>query len=151
MGGDLSAAPKAKAPSFLIQAVKDPKGANLDRVQVVKGWLDADGKAQEKVYNVAASRKIGKDGSLAAVGNSVDLATATYSNDIGSAELTTVWSDPDFNADQRAFYYVRVLEIPTPRHTLFDAIALNREHPESQASTIQERAYSSPIWYTPAQ
>lgn len=150
MGGDLTAAPKAKAPSFLIQAVKDPKGANLDRVQIVKGWLDEKGQAQEKVYNVTASREIANDGELDAVGNTVDLARASYSNDIGSAELTAVWQDPQFNPRQRAFYYVRVLEIPTPRHTLFDAIALNKEHPKSQASSIQERAYSSPIWYTPA-
>lgn len=150
MGGDLSAAPKKKSPSFLIHAVKDPSGANLDRVQVIKGYLDNNGKAQEHVYNVAASRSIEKDGSVSAVENSVDIKTGQYSNTEGSAELTTVWTDPNFNAAQRAFYYVRVLEIPTPRHTLYDAIALQKEHPKTQATSIQERAYSSPIWYTPA-
>jgi hypothetical protein len=152
MGGDLTKAPKGKAPSFLIYAIKDPLGANLDRIQVVKGWLDEDGRAQEKVYNVAWSdhRTLGEDGSLHPVGNTVDLSTGFYTNSIGDAQLSTVWHDPDFDSTVRAFYYVRVLQIPTPRHTLYDAIALGMD-PEKTGhpSTIQERAYSSPIWYTP--
>lgn len=143
MGGDLAAAPKGKAPQFLIQAVKDPVGANLDRVQIVKGYLDASGKPQEKIYTVASSTgdKV--------ISNTVDLNTGQYSNSVGEAEFSLVWQDPDFDPAQRAFYYVRVLEIPTPRHTLLDAIAMQVEHPERHAKTIQERAYTSPIWYTP--
>ena len=152
MGSDLTAAPDGKAPSFLIHAVKDPKDANLDRIQVVKGWVGADGTAQEKVYNVGWSegRSLGSDGSLPAVGNTVDLATGRFTNDIGTPELVTVWTDPDFDATQRAFYYVRVLQIPTPRNSTYDAIALGLDPEETgHATTIQERAYSSPIWYTP--
>jgi hypothetical protein len=152
MGSDLSAAPNGKSASFLIHAVKDPKHANLDRIQVVKGWVGADGTAQEKVYNVAWSdgRSLGSDGSLPAVGNTVDLATGLFTNDIGSAELVMVWTDPDFDATQRAFYYVRVLQIPTPRNSTYDAIALGIDPEETgHPITIQERAYSSPIWYTP--
>lgn len=152
MGGDLTMAPKGKAPSFLIHAVKDALGANLERVQMVKGWLDADGVKQERVYDVAWSgdRKLAADGALPPVGNTVDPATATYSNDIGAAQLATVWTDPDFDPDQRAFYYVRVLEIPTPRQSLYDAVALKIDPAETgQPLSIQERAYSSPIWYTP--
>ncbi len=152
MGSDLTAAPDGRAPSFLIHAVKDPIDANLDRIQVVKGWVGADGTAQERVYNVAWSdgRRLGSDGGLPAVGNTVDLATGLYTNDIGTAELVTVWTDPDFDATQRAFYYVRVLQIPTPRNSTYDAIALGIDPEETgHATTIQERAYSSPIWYTP--
>lgn len=152
MGGDLAKAPNDKAPSFLIQAVKDPKHANLDRVQVVKGWIGSNGKSQEKVYNVAWSenRQLDGKGKLAAVGNTVDLATGLYSNEIGTKELVTVWEDPDFNASQRAFYYVRVLQIPTPRNSTYDAIALGIDPKDTgKPLTIQERAYSSPIWYTP--
>lgn len=151
MGGDLAKAEEGKAPSFLIQAVKDPEGANLDRIQVVKGWLDADGKSHEKVYNVALSegrKDRGKD--TRPVGNTVDLETGHYQNSIGDAELVTVWQDPDFDANQRAFYYLRVLQIPTARHTMLDAVALGRPHDEVNfPAVIQERAYSSPIWYTP--
>ncbi|SIQ60156.1 DUF3604 domain-containing protein [Marinobacterium stanieri] len=151
MGGDLTKAEEGKAPSFLIQAVKDPEGANLDRIQVVKGWLDADGKSHEKVYNVALSegrKDRGKD--TRPVGNTVDLETGHYQNSIGDAELVTVWQDPDFDANQRAFYYLRVLQIPTARHTMLDAVALGRPHDEVNfPAVIQERAYSSPIWYTP--
>ena len=153
MGSDLTAAPDGRAPSFLIHAVKDPIDANLDRIQVVKGWVGADGTAQERVYNVAWSdgRRLGSDGGLPAVGNTVDLATGLYTNDIGTAELVTVWTDPDFDATQRAFYYVRVLQIPTPRNSTYDAIALGIDPEETgHAITIQERAYSSPIWYTPS-
>lgn len=151
MGGDLKQAPAGKAPSFLIQAVKDPEDANLDRVQVVKGWLDTEGNSHEKVYNVALSdgrEDLGKD--TRPVGNTVDLETGHYSNSIGDEELVTVWQDPEFDASQRAFYYLRVLQIPTPRHTMLDAVALGRSQEEVHyPATIQERAYSSPIWYTP--
>jgi hypothetical protein len=153
MGGDLAKAPANKKAALLIQAVKDPIGANLDRIQVVKGWLDKDGKTHERVYDVAWSgdRKRGPDGKLAPVGNTVDLKTATWTNTIGNAQLATVWVDPDFNAAERAFYYVRVLEIPTPRHSAYDAVALGMDPATAHArpAVIQERAYSSPIWYTP--
>jgi len=152
MGGDLTNAPEGKAPSFLITAVKDPKGGNLDRVQVIKGFLDKDGTAQEKVYDVAWSgdRKPGADGKVPAVGNTVDIKTANYTNDIGTSQLSTVWTDPDFDPAQRAFYYVRVLQIPTPRNSLYDAVALQIDPKETgKPTTIQERAYTSPIWYTP--
>ena len=153
MGSDLTNAPLGKAPTFLISATKDPLDANLDRVQVVKGWIGADGAAQEHIYDVAWSgdRKPDKDGRLSSVGNTVSLDTGRYENSIGATQLATVWTDPDFDSKLRAFYYVRVLQIPTPRHTLLDTIAL-QEPPEAaggHASIIQERAYSSPIWYTP--
>ncbi len=152
MGGDLTAAPNSRAPSFLIRAVRDPVGANLDRIQVVKGWLNDEGLPEEHVYNVAMSdgRTADADGKVAPVGNTVDISTGNYSNSIGDPELAVVWSDPDFDAEKRAFYYVRVLQIPTPRHTLYDAIALGIPVEETgHPATIQERAYSSPIWYTP--
>ena len=152
MGGDLWNAPKGTAPSLLIYAVKDPMSGNLDRIQVIKGWLDASGQTHEHIYNAAwaGERKLSGDGKLAAVGNTVDVRTATYSNTIGAAQLATVWTDPDFHPGQRAFYYVRVLEIPTPRHSAYDAVALGIDVKEThQPATIQERAYSSPIWYTP--
>jgi len=152
MGGDLAEAPEGKAPRFLIYTIKDPIGANLDRVQVVKGWLMEDGSTQERVYDVAWSsgRKLSAEGELEPVGNTVDLTTGMYTNAIGAPSLSTVWEDPDFDPGARAFYYVRVLQIPTPRHTLYDAIALGMD-PEKTGHppTIQERAYSSPIWYTP--
>jgi len=151
MGGDLTKAPEGKAPRFLVYAIKDPVGANLDRVQVVKGWLDENGTSHEKVYDVAWSDdRLRADGSLKPVGNTVDLATGRYTNEIGAADLSTVWQDPDFDSTVRAFYYIRVLQIPTPRHTLYNAIALAMD-PEKTGHppTIQERAYSSPIWYTP--
>lgn len=153
MGGDLANAPKGKAPAFLISAVKDPLDANLDRVQIVKGWVAADGSARERVYDVAWSddRKPDDTGRLPPVGNTVSLTTGRYENSIGASELTTVWRDPDFDPALRAMYYVRVLQIPTPRHTLLDTIALQQppEAADGHASIIQERAYSSPIWYTP--
>ena len=152
MGGDLTKAPEGKAPRFLVYAIKDPFGANLDRVQVVKGWLNQNGTAQEKVYNVAWSdeRELREDGSIKPVGNTVDLATGRFTNEIGDAALSAVWEDPDFDPTMRAFYYVRVLQIPTPRHTLYDAIALGMDPQKTgHPPTIQERAYSSPIWYTP--
>jgi hypothetical protein len=152
MGGDLTRVPKGKSPTFLITALKDPNEANLDRIQIGKGWLDKNGNPQEKVYNVALSdgRKVGEDGKVKPVGNTVNLKTAMYTNTIGDAELATVWRDPSFDPGVRAFYYVRVLQIPTPRHSLYDAVALGIDPKETgHPPTIQERAYSSPIWYTP--
>jgi hypothetical protein len=152
MGGDLTAAPARSAPAFLVDAVKDPVGANLDRVQIVKGWIDADGEPHERVYDVVWSddRALDAGGRLPSVGDTVDPETARWSNTIGAARLTTVWEDPDFDPGQLAMYYVRVLEIPTPRHSLFDALALGVTAEETgQPASIQERAWSSPIWYTP--
>ena len=152
MGGDLTAAPGGSAPSFLISAVKDPVGANLDRIQVVKGWVDAEGMPQEKVFDVALAdgRAADADGKIPPVGNTVDVSTGNYTNSIGDPQLTVVWTDPEFDPGKRAFYYVRVLQIPTPRHTLYDAIALGIPVEETgHPATIQERAYSSPIWYAP--
>ena len=152
MGGDLLRAPKGKAPSFLVHAVRDPIGANLDRVQIIKGWVDAGGKAQERIYDVAWSgnRAMDVNGKLEAVGNTVDTESVRYSNSIGSPQLSRVWVDPDFNPSEAAFYYVRVLQIPTPRSSLYDAKALQIDHAETgQPASIQERAYSSPIWYNP--
>jgi hypothetical protein len=152
MGGDLSKAPAGKAPTFMITAMKDPVDANLDRIQIVKGWVDKEGLPQEKVFEVALAdgRTVGVDGKVAPVGNTVDLKTGKYTNSIGDAQLATLWTDPEFDPSMRAFYYVRVLQIPTPRHTLFDTIALGIDPKQSgNPATIQERAYSSPIWYTP--
>ena len=153
MGGDLSKAPKGKAPTFLVAALKDPIGANLDRIQIIKGWLDKKGKVHEKIYNVAwgdaDKRKLTSDGKLRTVGNTVDVANATWTNTIGDPELIKVWKDPDFDAKQRAFYYARVLEIPTPRWTAYDAKRLGSKPLKGTTMVIQERAYTSPIWYTP--
>jgi len=153
MGGDLPPAASGASPSFLVAALKDPIGANLDRVQVVKGWVGADGKSQERVYDVAVSggRTIGRDGRCRTpVGNTVDVANATWSNSIGATELITVWRDPDFDASLSAFYYVRVIEIPTPRWTAYDAKYFGIEDVADDVEMVtQERAYTSPIWYTP--
>jgi hypothetical protein len=152
MGGDLNGAPSGKSPTFLVAALKDPIGANLDRVQIVKGWMDSRGDVHEKVYDVAVSgtRTIDSDGRASApVGNTVDVDNATWSNSIGDVEMITVWTDPDFDADQSAFYYVRVLEIPTPRWTAYDAKYYDLELSEEVEMVQQERAYTSPIWYTP--
>ena len=151
MGGDLRAAPAGKSPSFIVAALKDPIGANLDRVQIVKGWLDAAGKTHEQVYDVAWSgdRKPGKDGKVPTVGSTVDVANATWTNTIGASELISVWQDPKFDARQRAFYYVRVIEIPTPRWTAYEAKRFGIDMPDEVPMTTQERAYTSPIWYTP--
>ena len=151
MGGDLSNAPAGKAPSLLIRALRDADGANIDRVQVVKGWVDAKGKLHEKVYDVVWSgdRKLGKDGKLPPVGNTVDVADASYKNTIGAPMLLAYWKDPDFNAKERAFYYVRVIEIPTPRWTTYDAKFFKVKLPDAAPTAIQDRAYTSPIWYTP--
>ena len=150
MGGDLKPG-AGKAPTFLVVALKDPKSGNLDRVQIVKGWLDAAGKQHEKIFDVAWSgeRKIGANGKLPAVGNTVDLKTATYTNTIGAAQLATGWTDPEFKPGERAFYYARVLEIPTPRWNTYDAARLKMPPLTKVPATIQERAWSSPIWYTP--
>jgi hypothetical protein len=152
MGGDLKNAPEDKSPTLMIYALRDPIGANLDRVQVIKGWLDEEGKTQERVYDVAVSdgREIGKDGRCKTpVGNTVDLEAATWANTIGASELAVVWTDPDFDADEKAFYYIRVLEIPTPRWIVYDKVRLGAELPEDADLIHQERAYTSPIWYTP--
>lgn len=149
MGGSLQGSDTAKAPTFVVWAIKDPESAHLDRIQIVKGWSE-DGKSQEKVYDVVWSgdRKIDDaTGILPAVGNTVDLTTATYENSIGTVELMGTWTDSDFNADQNAFYYVRVLEIPTPRWNVYDEVVLGKSFPEDLAKVIQERAYTSPIWY----
>ena len=149
MGGQLNRT--EEAPIFGVVASKDPKGANLDRVQIVKGWLDADGQSQEQVFNVAWSdeRVATVDGNLPAVGNTVNLTTGKVDNYIGAAQLSSVWQDPQFDSSQAAFYYVRVLQIPTARHSLLDALALGREHAAEKPDTIQERAYTSSIWYQP--
>ena len=151
MGADLEAAPRGKAPVFLVAAARDALSGNLDRIQIVKGWLDADGRTREHVYDVAWSgdRRPERDGKLPAVGTTVDVERATWSNTIGAAELSAVWRDPDFDPRQRAFYYVRVLEIPTPRWTAYDQAYFAVRMPASVPQTTQERAYSSPIWYTP--
>ncbi len=152
MGGDLSRAPQGKAPTFLVAALKDTIGANLDRIQIVKGWLGADGKTQERVYDVAVSggRKIDADGRCKTpVGNSVDVANATWTNTIGAPELISVWKDPQFDAKQRAFYYARVLEIPTPRWTAYDVKRFGNKALQGTTMVLQERAYTAPIWYTP--
>jgi hypothetical protein len=151
MGGDLRAAQPGKSPTFLVGAMKDPLSGNLDRVQIVKGWIDARGARQEKVYDVAWSdgRKPGPNGKLPPVGSTVDLANATWTNTIGASELITVWKDPEFDSRLRAVYYARVIEIPTPRWTAYDAKYFGVEAPEGTPMTTQERAYTSPIWYTP--
>jgi hypothetical protein len=152
MGGDLKSAPSGKAPSFMIRSLRDPDGANLDRIQIIKGWLDKDGKTHERIYDLAVSdgREIGADGRCKTpVGSTVDVKDASYTNAIGDVMLMAHWTDPDFDPEQRAFYYVRVIEIPTPRWTAYDAKRFGITMPKEVKMTIQERAYSSPIWYTP--
>jgi len=152
MGGDLNAAPQGKSPTFLVAALKDPIGANLDRYQIIKGWLDKSGKLQEKVYDVAWSGNRKPDaqtGKLAPVGNTVDVANATWTNTIGSPELIAVWKDPAFDPSEPAFYYGRVIEIPTPRWTAYDAKRFGAQPLPGTRMTLQERAFTSPIWYTP--
>jgi len=153
MGGDLAKAPAGRTPTFLVAALKDPIGANLDRIQVVKGWLDAKGQLHEKVYDVvwgdARTRKPGRDGKLPAVGSTVDVASATWTNTIGDPELITVWKDPEFDPKLRAFYYARVIEIPTPRWTAYDAYRFGVKPLPGTTMVLQERAYTAPIWYTP--
>lgn len=152
MGGDLSAPPKGKkAPTFIVAAMKDPLSGNLDRIQIIKGWMDKKGKSHEKIYDVAWSdnRKADAKGKLPSVGNTVDVASATWTNTIGEPELITVWEDPDFDAKQSAFYYARVIEIPTPRWTAYEAEFYKIKMPKEVPMTTTERAYTSPIWYTP--
>ena len=153
MGGDLTDAPKGVSPTFLVAALKDPLGANLDRIQIIKGWLDKKGGTQEKVYDVvwgdADTRKIGTDGKVPSVGSTVNVANASWSNTIGDTELITVWEDPDFDPKQRAFYYTRVIEIPTPRWTAYDVKYFDIKMSKEVPMTTTERAYTSPIWYTP--
>jgi hypothetical protein len=154
MGGDLKNAPKGQAPKFVIRALRDVDGANLDRVQIVRGWMDSKGKLHERVYDVLCSddRAITDEHRCERpVGNTVDIAKATYTNSIGEALMMAYWQDPDFDPQQRAFYYVRVLEIPTPRWSTYDAAFFDIELPEGVEPTHQERAYTSPIWYTPGE
>jgi hypothetical protein len=151
MGGDLRTAPGGRSPTFLVAAMKDSYSGNLDRIQIVKGWLDKDGRTHEKVYDVAWSgdRKVGGDGKLPPVGNTVDVAKATWTNTIGAPELSTTWTDPDFDARQPAVYYARVIEIPTPRWTAYEALRYGVKMSADVPMTTQERAYTSPIWYSP--
>ena len=155
MGGDLKQAPAGKSPAFMMQALRDPDGANLDRIQIVKGWLDASGETQERVYDVAwsdsDSRKVGSDGKVPSVGTTVDEKEATYTNTIGAPSLTGYWQDPEFNPKLKAFYYVRVLEIPSPRWLAYDRKNYNLYDvmPKDLLYSSQERAYASPIWYQP--
>ena len=150
MGGDLKEA--KGTPKFIVSATKDPIGANLDRVQIVKGWVDANGKLHEKIFNVVwsspATRTLFGD-RLTPVGDTVDVATASYKNRIGAPQLSTVWADPEFNAGQKAYYYARVLEIPTPRWVLFDVLRYKAKLLPGTRVKDQERAYTSPIWYHP--
>lgn len=152
MGADLPEAPDGStAPTFLIAALKDPYSGNLDRIQIVKGWLTSDGETEEKVFDVAWSddRVMDSAGKLPPVGNTVSEDTGTFTNSIGAPELITVWSDPEFDPSQKAFYYARVLEIPTPRWTVYEAVRFGDDIPEEVPTSTQERAYTSPIWYTP--
>ncbi len=151
MGADLPPAPNGGAPTFLVAALKDPLSGNLDRIQIVKGWLDDDGNRNERVYDVewSGDRTIGADGKLPPVGNTVDVANATWTNTIGAPELIKVWTDPDFDPDVPAVYYARVLEIPTPRWTAYEAKRFGITLPSEVPMITQERAYTSPIWYTP--
>jgi hypothetical protein len=151
MGADLPPGPAGRSPNFMVYALRDPIGGNLDRIQIVKGWVDGAGETREKVYDVAWSgdRKPGGNGKLPAVGNTVDAATASYTNTIGAPELGTVWTDPDFDATRKAFYYARVIEIPTPRWSTFDAFRFGVPIPEGAPISTQERSYTSPIWYEP--
>ena len=154
MGGDLPPATDGKtSPTFMTYALRDPLGANLDRIQIVKGWLDKDGKTHERIYDVAVSdgRKIDADGrARTPVGNTVDIDAANWTNTIGASELLSVWTDPDFDPKQSAFYYARVIEIPTPRWILYDKLRFGAELPKEAELTGQERAYTSPIWYNPS-
>lgn len=151
MGGNLQASPDGRAPNFLVFALKDPISGNLDRIQIVKGWVDADGALQEKVYNVvwAGDRQLDENGKLPEVGNNVDVENATWTNTIGASELITTWQDPDFDPNLSAFYYARVIEIPTPRWTAYEAKRFGIEMPDYVPMITTERAYTSPIWYTP--
>jgi hypothetical protein len=151
MGGDLRLGPEGAVPKFMIRSLRDPDGANLDRIQVIKGWLDAGGETRERIWDVACSDRAIVDGACdGEVGSTVDVADASWTNTIGSAALAGYWEDPEFDPALKAFYYVRVLEIPTPRWTTYDAKFFNIEMPQGTPETVQDRAYTSPIWYTPA-
>jgi hypothetical protein len=153
MGGNLDKAPAGKAPTFLVWAMRDPDGPNLDRIQIIKGWLGKDGKAQERIFDVAVSgdRKIGPDGRCkTSVGSTVDVPNATYTNTIGAAILSAAWKDPAFDSRQRAFYYVRLIQIPSPRWTAYDQKRYGIKMAADVPMTVTNRAYTSPIWYTPA-
>ena len=153
MGGDLKSAPTDKAPTFLVRAMRDPNGPNLDRLQVIKGWLGKDGKAQERIFDVSVSggRKIGPDGRCRRRGSTVDVANATHTNTIGARSLEAYWKDPAFDPTQNAFYYVRVIQIPSPRWTAYDQKRYGiKMSPDYVPMTVTDRAYTSPIWYTPA-
>ena len=141
MGSDLGPRERGKSPGFLVMVSKDPNGANIERVQVIKGWIDSYGRSKEKIYDIAISDDAGE--------NTVDVENATYSNSIGEAYISTFWEDPDFNPNQSAFYYVRVLEIPTPRWTTYDSAVFGIDIPSYVPKTHQERAYTSSIWYNP--
>jgi hypothetical protein len=153
MGGDLPSPPKGKAPTFMVKASYDPNGAYLDRVQIIKGWLDAKGVTHEKVIDVAWSgdrKPDPKDGQVPSVGSTVDVKNATWTNTIGAPVLTGFWADPEFDPAQLAFYYVRVIEIPTPRWTAYDAKRFGVKMDEQVPMTVTNRAYTSPIWYSPS-
>jgi hypothetical protein len=155
MGGELGATPEGASPAFLVEAMRDPDGANLDRIQIIKGWLNESGQTEEKVFNVvwsnAKERALNDDGVLVSVGSTVDEIAATYDNTIGASALRGFWRDPSFDPTQRAFYYARVMEIPTPRWLAYDRknYDLYDEMPADARYSSQERAYSSPIWYSP--
>jgi hypothetical protein len=152
MGSDLVNAPENAAPRFLVRALRDPDGANLDRVQIIKGWIDKAGETHERVYDVAVSgnRQIGDDGrAREPVGSTVDIEAASFTNTIGAVAMDAYWVDSDFDPSESAFYYVRVIEIPKPRWTTYDAAFYGIPLPEAVQPTVQDRAYTSPIWYTP--
>ena len=155
MGGTLSNLPAGNAaPKLVIRALRDPDGANLDRVQIIKGWLDGKDELHERIYDVAVSdgRKISSDGRCkTSVGSTVDIPNATYTNTIGAPLLSALWKDPDFNPQERAFYYIRVIQIPSPRWTAYDAKRFGVKMPDYVPMTVTDRVYTSPVWYSPAQ
>ncbi len=151
MGGDLAPVTSGKSPGLMIWATRGPHSGNLDRIQVIKGWVDANGDTQEKIYNAvwAGKDRFSADGSLKPIKSTVIVSRAKYTNTVGEPELRTLWTDPDFDPDLPAFYYLRVLEINTPRWSTYDAKALEIAPPEDFPAIIQERAWTSPIWYQP--
>lgn len=152
MGGDLAPATGGRLPTFLFSAIKDPEGVNLDSMQIIKGWVDADGIVHERIFNVAWSEqetRKNENGNLTPVGNTVDLSTATHTNSIGATEFVGSFTDPGFDPEQRAFYYARAVEIPTPRWTAYDTVRFNVKMDDDVTMILQERAVTSPIWYSP--
>jgi hypothetical protein len=151
MGGDMRAQSGEKSPGFVVRTLRDPDGANLDRIQMVKGWMDSSGTTHEKVYDIALSddRVAGPDGKAPPVGDTVNVGEASFKNSIGDAMLFAYWQDPEFDPSENAFYYVRVIEIPTPRWTAYDAKIFDIDMPDEMPMKLQERAYTSPIWYAP--